>query len=110
MAISYAEFKKNPLVLAPVEVKLSFLDEPILIHQFTMAQMQVIDAENDGDAEKNIRKQVLRFLSGFDVSINDDDINELGELFTGWQVREIYLAAIKLNGYGPSALREAEKN
>lgn len=109
-AKSYAELKLALVKLQPVAVEITGIESPLLIHQFTMNEIEKIDAEQDENAERHIRKKVLRFLNGMDAEITEQDCTDLGLYFTGWQVREIYTKALKLNGFGPEALREAEKN
>lgn len=111
MAITFAQLKEKPFVLEPVEVQVGGLPEPLLIHQFTMNQMtELMEHEEDGDSELLLRNQVLRFLNGFAHVPTEEDREQLGELFASWQLREIYNKAVRLNGYGPEALRDASKN
>jgi hypothetical protein len=111
MATSYAQLKNSPVQLEPAEVSISGIAEPLLIHQFTMNQIKkLMEAGNGEDNEIALRKQVLKFLNGFDCQPSDKDCDELGDIFAGWQLREIYSKALKLNGFGADALRNAEKN
>ncbi len=111
MAISFSQLKEKPFILGPVEVQVTGFPEPLLVHQFTMNQMAILmDGQVEEDKELSLRNQVLRFLNGFDYEPNDEDRKLLGELFASWQLREIYNKAVRLNGFGPDALRDAEKN
>ncbi len=111
MAISYAQIKSAPVLLEPAEVQITGLPEPLLIYQFTMNQIKkLMEAGGGEDNEIALRKQVLKFLNGFDYEPTDEDCEELGDIFAGWQLREIYSKALKLNGFGADALRNAEKN
>lgn len=110
MGATYAEFKRKFVKLEPVEVRIGGLDEPILIHQFTVNDIKKLDEGLGEDVELQLRKKVLRFLNGLDADVSEEACAELGDYFAGWQVREIFTKAIKLNGFGPEALREAEKN
>ena len=112
MSFTFADLKQNRPKLEPVPVEITGLSEPLLIHQFTMNQMAEVLEAKDGsqDEEKVVRNQVLRFLNGADYEPTDEDRDALVNIFAGWQVREIYLKSLKLNGYGPDSLREAEKN
>jgi hypothetical protein len=112
MAFSFADLLATPPVLPPVPVAIGGLDQPLLIHQFTMDQLAEMsdDKTHDGDSEKKLRVQVVKFLNGHDAVVTDEECAALSKLFASWQVREIYHKAMKLNGYGPEAMREAEKN
>lgn len=110
VAQRYADFKTKKVMLLPVPVSITGIEVPLLIHQFTMSEMEQLEKDRDEDPEVHVRKQVLRFLNGLDVEITKDDCDELGKFFAGWQVREIFTKALKLNGFGPEAMREAEKN
>lgn len=113
MALLFADLKKGSLNLKPVEVPISGLLEPLLIHQFSAAQMSVVMAEPDGesvDLEALQLTRLMKFLNGFDYEQADGDREILMDNFASWQIREIYQKALKLNGFGPDALREAEKN
>ncbi len=116
-AISYDQFLQSPAKLKPAPVNVAGLDQPILVHQFTMDEVELLnkktalaaDATED-EKEKSLRKQVLYFLRGLSADPSDDDCQKLSEVFSGWQLRDIYKKAMKLNGFGPDSLREAEKN
>lgn len=112
MAFSFADLKENPPKLPPVEVPIEGFSEPLLIHQFTLSELEKLDddiSEGD-DAERRLRTQVVQMLNGPGVPVTDEDRNALSKIFAGWQLRKIFAAGMKLNGLGPEALREAEKN
>jgi hypothetical protein len=110
-SLSYDQLLQNGVTLPPVPVTITGIDKPLLVHQFTMDQIEAVNEKaKDDDAEKSLRKQVIFFLRGVDCEPTDDDCKKLGGVFSGWQIREIYTKAMKLNGFGPDSLREAEKN
>ena len=110
-SISYDQYLQNGAKLEPVPVEITGVPQPLLIHQFTMDQIETLNEKSkDDDPEKSLRKQVLFFMRGIDSEPSDDDWKRLGSVFTGWQIREVYTKAMKLNGFGPESLREAEKN
>lgn len=116
-AISYDQFLQSPVKLKPAPVQVAGIDQPLLVHQFTMDEIQLLNQktslENDAtefEKENSLRKQVLFFLRGLNADPTDDDCQKLSEVFSGWQLRDIYKKAMKLNGFGPDSLREAEKN
>lgn len=110
-SISYDQLLQSPPKLQPVPVSITGIDHPLLIHQFTMDQAAVVD-EKAADVDKELRlsKQVLLFLRGIDYAPTAEDCKRLGSVFSAWQIREIFTKAMKLNGFGPEALREAQKN
>jgi hypothetical protein len=109
--ISYDQLIQDGVKLEPVPVNITGLSKPLLIHQFTMDQIEEVDEKSkDEDNERALRKHVLFFLRGIDCKPTDDDIKGLSKNFTVWQLREIFTKAMKLNGFGPDSLREAEKN
>jgi hypothetical protein len=116
MALDLDSLKQKPPVLKPFEVEITGIDEPVIIHAFTMDElaemMKATEAGEsvEGDNEHLIRKKVVGFLRGPGAEITDDDCASLSRIFSSWQLREIYVKAHKLNGFGPEALREAEKN
>jgi hypothetical protein len=112
MSLTFSHLKQIRPQLEPVPVDIGGLSQPLLVHQFTMSQMAKVLEANDGskDDEIVVRNQVLKFLNGADYEPTDEDRTALVNIFAGWQVREIYLKSLKLNGYGPDSLREAEKN
>lgn len=111
MAWSFEDLKRNRPKLQPVPVPIEGIDEPVLIHQFTLSELESFGETNaDEDPEKTLRTNVLRLLKGFGQEITDEDRASLSEIFAGWQLRQIFTAGLKLNGQGPAALREAEKN
>lgn len=111
MALTLDDLIARPQVLKPAEVEISGLDEKLLIHVFTMDQVsELIESIEDEDPEQKLRKQVVMFLRGVDARPSAEDCAALSKIFTGFQLREIYTKAFRLNGFGPDALREAEKN
>jgi hypothetical protein len=111
MGISFAQLKLSPLRLSPVEVPITGLEEPLMIHQFTLAESLAIDELTQGeDPEVQTLDHVLMFLNGIEYVPNPDDRDALKRMFASWQIREIYSKAMKLNGMGPEALRDAQKN
>ncbi|WP_039913153.1 hypothetical protein [Cellvibrio mixtus] len=113
MSFSFSELKKGSLKLAPVPVDVSGVKEPIIVHQFSAAQMSVVMADHEGessDAEIVLFNRLLIFLNGFDYVPTEEDRAILVDNFAQWQIRELYSKVLKLNGFGPDALREAEKN
>jgi hypothetical protein len=111
MAISFADLIEKPFVLPPVEVDITGLPEALLVHQFTMNQMaELMEHEEGAEPELVLRNQVLQFLNGFDYSPTEEARSQLGDMFASWQLRELYNKAIRLNGFGPEALRDAQKN
>lgn len=113
MALSFAALKKGSLKLDPVAVDISGLEEPLLIHQFSAAQMDEVmagEVVGEADLEAIQLTRLMKFLNGFEYALADGDREVLLDNFASWQIREIYQKALKLNGFGPDALREAEKN
>lgn len=111
MALSFDDLKRVRPTLEPVEVPIEGLKDTLLLHQFTLAQLTAIDSEIEtDDQEEKLRHSVLRFMKGPDAEIDEDDHVALREMFAGWQLRKIFTVGLKLNGHGPAALREAEKN
>ena len=112
MSFSFAHLKENKPKLEPVPVDIGGLAEPLLIHQFTMNELAALTDESklSKDDETRMRVQVVGLLNGPGTEVTEDDCAALSKIFTIWQIREIYQKALKLNGYGPEALREAEKN
>ncbi len=116
MALDLDALKQKPPVLKPFEVDITGVDEPVIIHAFTMDQLtemvKVTEAGEpvDGDNEQLVRKKVVGFMRGPGAEITEEDCASLSRIFSSWQLREIYVKAHKLNGFGPEALREAEKN
>lgn len=110
-SVSYDQLLQDGVHLPPVPVQVTGIEKPLLVHQFTMDQIESVNEKSkDDDAEKSLRKQVIFFLRGAGVEPTDDDCKKLGSVFSAWQMRELYTKAMKLNGFGPEALREAEKN
>jgi hypothetical protein len=119
MALDFAAFKNLRPKLEPVAVQIDGLSEPLFLHVFTMREMQkVMDVHplalaETNEADKNdtaLRVQVLYFLQGINAEITALACDELTDLFTSWQIRDIYKKALQLNGMGPSALGDALKN
>lgn len=111
MALTLDDLIAKPPVFKPQEVNITGIDEPLLIHVFTMDQMaKISEVAQSDDEEQKLRMQVIYFLRGMDADPSPEDCAKLSEIFTGFQVREIYTKAFRLNGFGPEALREAEKN
>lgn len=112
MAFSLKDLQAARAALPPVPVKMSWMDEPLLIHQFTINDIKAFDSEaaDIADQEHRIRYQIIKLLNGPLAKVTQEDCDSLGEIFTGWQIREIFHKGLKLNGQGPEALREAEKN
>lgn len=109
--ISYDQFLAAPHKLKPVPVPVAGLEQSLLIHQFTIDEIQRLnELSKDDDAERSLRKQVIYFLRGLDCTPSDDDLAKLSAVFSGWQIRDVYTKAMKLNGFGPDSMREAEKN
>jgi hypothetical protein len=108
-AVSYSSLLASRPPLAQVPVTIEGIESQLLIHTFTVADYRkVVEAEN-GDDETGIRIQILRFLGGLNADVSDKAVEGLATVFTPWQIREIYIKAIKINGHGPSALGDAEK-
>ena len=114
MGLTFAQLKSGPVNFPPVPVPVSGFCEPILIHQFSINQMKNIlsaDKENpDVDEEYRVRNQLLKFLNGYEYEPTEEDRLALLDIFSSGQIHEVYSKALKLNGKGPDALREAEKN
>ena len=112
MAFSFSDLKANRPKLEPVPVDIGGLAEPLLIHQFTMNELSELtdEAKQEPDDEKRLRIQIVKLLNGPGTDVTDEDCAELSRIFTSWQLREIYQKSLTLNGHGPEALREAEKN
>lgn len=111
MAINYSELKKNPIVLPMVEVAIDGLPDAVLVHQFTINQMKKVNAaRTDEMSEDEFRNQILMFFRGSEFEPSQDDRDALSDQFSAYQLRDIYVKAMRLNGLGPSALRDAEKN
>ena len=117
--MDYATLRAQRPKLEPVMVSIEGLKEPLLIHLFTAAEIKKVMGghklieECESDIEKNdtaIRVQVLYFLGGMSAEISREACDELTEVFTSWQVRDIYKKATTANGYGPTALGDALKN
>lgn len=110
-SISYDQLLQSPPNMQPVPVEITGIEQPILVHQFTMDEIKLLgENAKDDDEEKSLRKQVLIFLRGIQYQPTDEECQKLGSVFAGWQMREIYTKAMRLNGFGPEALREAQKN
>lgn len=110
MAFSFDDLKRLRPKLDPVAVSIEGISEPVLLHQFTLNELALLDKQKGDDQEQNVRISVLRFLKGPAAEIGDDDRAALDEIFTAWQLRQIFMAGLKLNGQGPSAVKDAEKN
>lgn len=112
MAFRFSELKANCPKLEPVPVEIGGLQEPLLIHLFTMNELAALTDESklSADDETRLRVQVVGFLNGPGAEVTEEDCAALSEVFAIWQIREIYQKALRLNGHGPEALREAEKN
>jgi len=93
-------------------VELTGREDKIPVHAFSMNQMDEVMKRKECGNEfvLTVSEQLIKFLNGFDYEIQPGDIRLLGDLFCSWEVRELYDKALKLNGFGPGALREAEKN
>jgi hypothetical protein len=108
-AISYSSLLANRPPLPQVPVKIEGLDSELLIHTFTVADYsKVIDVAGMND-EQGLRVQILRFLGGLNADVSPEAVEDLAKVFTPWQMRDVYLKALRLNGQGPSALGDAEK-
>ena len=111
MAFTFDDLVAEPPVFKPVEVPITGLEQPLLIHVFTMDQMaKIVEQVDCEDAEEKLRMQVVYFLRGAAEVPTPEDCAKLSGIFAGFQVREIYTKALRLNGFGPEAMREAEKN
>jgi hypothetical protein len=117
--VDYASLKIQRPTLDPIAVQIEGLKEPLLIHLFTAGEIRQVMGghalldECKSDDEKNevaIRIQVLYFLSGINAQITRAACDELTDIFTNWQVRDIYKKATTANGYGPASLGDALKN
>lgn len=135
--MDYASLLQLRPKLKPILVSIVALEQPLLIHLFTSAEIRKITGphplldECETEADKNemsVRIHTLYFLGGMESVVNPDGkktgidwdadwlasvrkaCDELLEVFTGWQVRDIYKKAMQANGHGPEALGEALKN
>jgi hypothetical protein len=107
--ITYSNLVTNRPPLAPVPVKIEGLESPLLIHTFTVADYSAAINTEGMDEEIGLRVQILRFLGGLNADISSESVEQLGSIFTHYQMREIYLKAVRVNGQGPSSLGDAEK-
>lgn len=111
MALTLDDLINAPRKLKPFEVEITGIDEPVLIHSFTLDEMKAVEKSDDGgDQEVSVLRRVATLMRGPGADVSEADLEAIGRIFTGWQVREIYVKGMKLNGFGPDALREAEKN
>jgi hypothetical protein len=111
MAKSFKDLQAYAPSLKPFEVAITGLDEPILIHAFTVTELDKTAAAMEGmDDTTAFRTQVVLLLNGSDHEVTDKDREDVARIFSLWQLREIFNKGLKLNGQGPEALREAEKN
>lgn len=113
MALTLDDIIKSPHLhkLKPFEVAITGIDEPVLIHAFTLDEMREFSQEDDTeDSEQSVFKKVATLMRGPGAVVTEADCEAMSKIFTSWQVREIYYKGMKLNGFGPDALREAEKN
>lgn len=111
MARSFKDLQLSAPVLKPFEVDITGLDEKILIHSFTVAELENVTSSVEGmDETTAYRTQIVQMLNGADYVVTDQDRDDVARIFTIWQQKEIFNKGLKLNGQGPEALREAEKN
>lgn len=109
--ITYSNLVANRPQLAPVPVKVEGIEHPIQVHVYTISDYrQLMEKSSVGkDEETVLRIQLLYFLGGLNADVGEAAIAQLDEIFTSWQMRELYRKAITLNGQGPAALEDAAK-
>lgn len=107
--ITYASLVSSRPPLAPVGVDIEGLSAPLLIHTFNLSDYAKVLDVNGMDDERGLKVKVLRLLGGLDAETGDDAIEKLDNIFSMYQLREIYLKGLKLNGDGPKSLSDAEK-
>lgn len=115
MGLKYQNVKGTKQVYSPVDVPIDGLDEPVELHRFSWSDFDILMGIKDDADGNGFMKQVICILSGqaqFEAvdTITEEDIQQLCDYFTVPQIREIYSHGLRINGYGPLAAKDAEKN
>lgn len=115
MGLKYQNIKGAKQEFPPVDVPIDGLDQPVELHQFSWSDFDRLMQIEDDAEHGAFKKQVLCMLNGkaqLDAvdAITSEDIQQLGDVFTVRQIREIYSEGLRLNGFGAKAAKDAEKN
>lgn len=118
MALGFDDLKSLAPKTKALPIDVDGFDEQVLVYQFKWVQFDKLLALEDDETGQSFKKQVICLLKGpacFDAdgeitAITKEECDWLSAMFSVSQAREIYQKGLRLNGFGPDAARDAEKN
>ena len=110
MGFSIADIEKKGIKLDPVEMDVDGFKDKVIVQRFTWAQFDtLLEADKETSDKNYITRQVIRLMSGPGIEPTEEQITQMQNVFSAAQIMQIYTEGFAVNGFGPSASRNAQK-